>query len=346
MHWPVRSAFQNPVNYAAAVASELAYPLLRSISKLATRQPDNPSEWRRGLILSPNHLGDVLYRTASLRLLSEGLPNCQWDYLTAPKAKPLLEGNPYIDDILPWQQTNNPWSISKESFNKLKKRNYDVALCTSTFMAYKELTLALSLDIPNRVGYTNKGFSGLITYPITLGAHQPYPRYFRSMVEQITGNKSNTELRPEIYLDRIDYARAKTIIDNIEREPGTPLVACAPLSRATKGNWPPDLFLEKIKELFKGQKYHVVLCGSEDEMGILANYCSYPGIEASLVAGVMEVRDFAAFLQKCAAIVTADSGPRHIANAMGIPVYFMRNTVNPPAEAGPYCSTETDITLK
>jgi ADP-heptose:LPS heptosyltransferase len=42
-------------------------------------------------------------------------------------------------------------------------------------------------------------------------------------------------------------------------------------------------------------------------------------------------------------VFTADSGPRHLANAAGTPVVFVRNLWFPSAEAGPYCDTEVDV---
>ena len=42
-------------------------------------------------------------------------------------------------------------------------------------------------------------------------------------------------------------------------------------------------------------------------------------------------------------MLTSDSGPRHIANAAGVPVFFIRNLWSNRIESGPYIDTETDL---
>ncbi len=42
-------------------------------------------------------------------------------------------------------------------------------------------------------------------------------------------------------------------------------------------------------------------------------------------------------------MLTTDSGPRHIANAAGVPVFFFRNLRSDPVETGAYLDTETDF---
>ena len=65
--------------------------------------------------------------------------------------------------------------------------------------------------------------------------------------------------------------------------------------------------------------------------------------DVRVLAGQTSVLELAAFLGQCSALLTLDSGPRHLGNAAGIPVFFARNLSHSMIEAGRYCETETDL---
>jgi ADP-heptose:LPS heptosyltransferase len=78
----------------------------------------------------------------------------------------------------------------------------------------------------------------------------------------------------------------------------------------------------------------------ESDLRVLANQVEF---ECRILPGTLGLRAFAAFLEKCDAVLTLDSGNRHIANAVGTPVFFLRNPSVSRVESGAYCSTETDL---
>ncbi len=81
---PNRKRFRSSGKYALACGSEVLSPLLRALSRSDRETP--PQAWRRGLILGADHIGDVLYNTASLAHLRAGLPECHWSYVAEPPA--------------------------------------------------------------------------------------------------------------------------------------------------------------------------------------------------------------------------------------------------------------------
>ena len=127
-----RRAFRTRRKYLLGVASEISAPLLRLGARaLCGSGQSPPQEWRRGLILSHNHIGDVLYRTGSLPTLRSALPNCEWDYLAGPTSAEVLQGNPAIRRVFSYQTGEDSWSISRESFRTLREAKHDVVLCSN-----------------------------------------------------------------------------------------------------------------------------------------------------------------------------------------------------------------------
>jgi ADP-heptose:LPS heptosyltransferase len=87
----------------------------------------------------------------------------------------------------------------------------------------------------------------------------------------------------------------------------------------------------------------VVFCGASSDAARLSEIAEALPFDVRILAGDASLLQLAAFLQKCTALLTLDSGPRHIGNAVGIPVFFARNLSHSMIEAGKYCETETDL---
>ena len=339
------AAFRHKRNFALGLASEVASPLLRPIASALSKGPITPpSQWRKGLIIAHNHIGDVLYRTPSLRALLEGLPRCEWSFLTTRSSADVLKGNPHISGILPWNRGDNSWDIDSVHRKELAARRFDVALCTNTLRHYPDFILATTLGIPNRAGFTYKGLSGLITHPVPIDFPSPYAGYFRTMVGELIGRTPDWPLTPEIFLNESDSAEAQAVLAASGISGQKPVVACSLTTRQARGNWPVEFMVRSLNRARESMEIDVVLCGTaSDRERLNAIGAELLGGNVYIVAGALSLRGFAAFLRYCSALFTLDSGPRHLGNAVGTRVLFARNMSHSQVEAGKYCATETDI---
>lgn len=337
-------AFRRKTNLLLGAASEIASPILRPFARVASKGPQSePHQWRKGLILGHNHIGDVLYRTSSLSALHAGLPDCEWSYLTSATSAPILEDNPDIDEILPWSRSLEAWDIDSSHRDKLKAMGFDVVLCTNTLRHYPDLLLATWLGIPNRVGFTHKGLSALVTHAVPVEFPSPYAAYFRSMVGEITGEAPNWPLAPQIFLSDDDRDEAALALRIAGITPDMSFLACSLTTRQKHGNWPVRSMISVLRESQLTSDFQIVLAGSPDDAAALNSVAEELGGGVKVIAGKLSLRGFAAMLERSNAVFTLDSGPRHIGNAVGTPVIFARNMSHSQVEAGKYCDTETDI---
>jgi ADP-heptose:LPS heptosyltransferase len=339
--FPSSRPFRKKTNWLIALAVEAAGPVLRLRARARTGPPSKPAQWRKALILGDNHIGDLLYRSASLERLKAGLPECEFHYLAAPGSSDVLQGNPALAAIHPWLRSDSPLDMTPEHFAALKAMQFDAALSTNCIKYWPELLLALRLGIPNRVAYEYKGFSGWSTRPIPIRYPQPYPVYFRNYVAALTGQKPDWPLRPVIHATERDRLDADALWASLDR--GKPAIACFPTGRQPVGIWPAAHFAETLRALRQKSNVHVLLCGAAGDEPILSGLNKQFGLEADIVAGSLGVRALSCFLRRCALVLAADSGPRHIANAAGIPVFFVRNVNSNAIETGVYVDTETDL---
>lgn len=337
-------AFRKKHNRLLGIGSELIAPVLRlGGSVIARRPPSDPATWRTGLILGHNHIGDILYRTCSLQELRRHLPDCRWSYLTSATGREILGGNADIDEVIALNIGDDSWNLADEAFRELRRRDFDAVLCTNTIRYQPDLFLATSLGIPNRVAFTHKGLSGLATRSINPTYPSPFPAYFRTMVAAITGVEPSWSLHPRIFPDESDRRAAAAVIRESGLEGGTPIVAATIVTRQLHGNWPSPSLLNLLRELSSRASFRLALCGERNDAHVLESVSGELDQQSVVLAGKLTIRQFAAFLEDCAALVTIDSGPRHIGNAVKIPVYFFRNLLHSQVEAGRYCDTETDL---
>ena len=337
-----RAHFVTGHKYAAALATELAAPLLRLAARARTGPPLPPSEWRRGLVLGHTHIGDVLYRTASLPHLRAGLPNCEWDVLAAPASAPVLRGNPHVNEVLALNAGDQTWQLAPGGFSRLRDRRYDVVLATNSLDIHVDLLLATALGIPARVAFTYKGMSGLTTHPVPVHFPDTYPGYVRQIVAHATSRAPDWDLTPQIFLDDADAAEADRVWAEEGLDEGEPPIACSPTGRQ-RGVWPIDRMLAPVRLLHEELGAPVVLCGLPGEADVLAEAARRAGLPARVLAGRLSLRGFAAFVRRCRLLVASDSGPRHVGNAVGVPVAFTPNLTARRSETGPYCENELDL---
>ncbi len=307
--------------------------------------PSPPREWRRGLILGPTHIGDVLYNTASLPALRAGLPDCHWTYAAAGAAVQVLRGNPCLDEVVGYVEGDNYADWVAHLRAALAGREFDVVL-TYAQSAWRELIYAAAHGIPNCVGYVHKGFSGLVTHPVSIRVPQPAPAYFRDLVCQLTGAplESISSLRPHVYPtaaheQAVEAFRARAGLD----WHGPPILACAVTSRQPSGIWPQERHLEAILHVRQQVRCTVIYFGAESDAAALQRLAQQTGPGTHVLAGELDLASVVMLLRRCRAALTTDSGGRHLANAAGLPAVFVRNILVGRVETGAYCATEHDM---
>lgn len=342
MPLPRREAFRLRSHYVAALASEAVAPGLRAAARLRSRSAAPPAVWRRGIIIGHNHIGDVLYRTASLPHLRDALPDCEWHYLTTPGSAELLATNPHVGAVLPYARSDASWSLSAEHLRALHRNRYDVALCTNSVRHYPDLVLAAALGIGSRVAFDHKGLSGLITHPVPIPYPSPYPAYFRAMVAHVTGLEPRWCMRPEIFLSEADDELAAGRWRKLGLG-AAPVVACTFTTRQCVSVWPAAEYVRTLQLVRGRMNVDVVLCGGAGDRPLLERVAAAAPFPCSILAGDLTLRGFAAFLRRCAVLLATDSGPRHLANAVRTPVVFVRGIAGSRIEPGVYCDSEVDL---
>jgi ADP-heptose:LPS heptosyltransferase len=199
----------------------------------------------------------------------------------------------------------------------------------------------VALGVRNRVGFTFKGFSGLINHPVDTAFPAPYAAYFQNIVSSVTGIPPAWPLIPRIFPSSSDLQHADSAWKDLALGSGKRVVACSITTRQP-GAWPREHFLRALEIVSERTPVEIVLIGAANERAILEQASADCRAPCKLLPGTLNIRALAAFIGKCSAALVMDSGPRHIANAVATPVVFGRNLIFSRVEAGRYCENEID----
>lgn len=301
--------------------------------------PTPPSEWRRMLLTGADHIGDVLYLTASLPQLADGLPLCQLDFLCGSPADQILANNPHVRRVI-LRDAGDLWRRT------VRESGYDAILSYDSGQYVGSRFLGLSARIPNRIGYVHKGFSAWVTHPLPIRYPQPFAAYFRDAVASLTGKDGSWPLRPRVYPSPADRLLAAETANRIGLDSRHPAIACFCSSRQPRGVAPPELYMAVLAALQRVTPgVRIVLVGTASDQPVLEQIRAEAVPDASILAGALPLLPLVEFMRHFNLVLTSDSGPRHLANAAGVAVAFFRNVYFCPVEAGSYgLLSEVDLT--
>ncbi len=258
------------------------------------------------VVKAANWLGDAVMSLPTIRSLRAMHPRARLAVLTKPAFADLYRGVPAVDDILLHERGGVKQWV--RTVKELRKKRFDLALILPR--SFSSAVLIYSAKIPRRVGYAAEGRRILLTdapEPPRERVHRArtYHHLLRALGDPPPVRPPRLELLPEA----ADWAR--------ERLPGDDWIGLNP--GATYGiakQWPEERFIELGRRLAKRARIAVVGGPSEAKLGERV-----AGAVGGLnLAGRTGVSQLAAALARCSLLVTNDTGPMHVADAVGTPL--------------------------
>ena len=296
---------------------------------------------RRVLVLRHRAAGDLILTTPALRALRAGLPEARIEILVSRGTETILDENPDVDRVLTLDRRSLLDQASR--YAALAYGRYDLVLDMvsnprSAFMT--ALTRA-----PIRVGYDIPGRSGAYTVRVPrepMGPDGPIARYAaESPLDQVRalgieprGLHLTLVVSPEANAWAVRFLRATGLGER-------PLAACLPSGTWPSKTWMPERFAAAMDALHDSADA-LWLWGPGEEG--LARDCSARMKQPSTVAPVLGWQELAAVLKRSAVLVSNDSGPKHVAVALGIPTVTIFGPTHPGAwqpPAGPHVVVES-----
>jgi ADP-heptose:LPS heptosyltransferase len=290
--------------------------------KVYRRQdPDSP----RILVVSTTGLGDSLWGTPAVRAIKKHFPNGNLSLLTSQIGQQVYRNNPNIDDIF---VIKDPALFSLLNlFPQLKRKQFDTALIFH-FSWRPVLPFTYLAGPENIIGTEgiNKGLDHLLSHPIKNKPIHEIERRLK-IAEVIGVPPSPPEM--EFFLTEEENSAALSFLHD------TPYyVGMHPGSKDRFKQWNPKHFIAIGRRLAKEKNAKILITGDKSESKLATSIAeNIPG--ARSLAGKLPMRVTAALIEKLDLFITNDTGPMHLAFAMGTPTIAVFSPTDPKL-CGPY----------
>lgn len=300
------------------------------INNLATNPPTAP---KRILIVLNGAIGDVVRALPLLGRIRRGFPNAHLAWAVEPKSAPILEGHPWLDEIILYDRRNAPWS-----FLPFLKRVYDgrFDLAIDLQRHLKSGIIGLVSRAPERIGFSAEN-SKEWNHRFSTGRIAPQPEMRLKLLQyQAFGDLLGLPPTP------IEFGLTAS---DAQRERARDFLKGAPrpiLGVILGSSWPSRIYFPKsIAAVIRGvaDRNRVngdgpglfpVLLGGPEEIDLASEVMRELGSVGALnLAGKTSIRDLIAIFPECEVAFGPDSGPMHIAAAVGCPVVSLWGATSP-----------------
>lgn len=311
---------------AAKTSVKLAYLHLRKVLLVGgarmlrprlTSSVTAPAELRKILFIRTDRIGDMVLSTPALRAIRHALPGVHLTVLASRSNAPLLQHDPHVDRVLVWNQARR--SVAPIEFllqvRRLAKARYDAVIDPMTGPDLHTALIAWFSRAPIRIGFSGYGREAFFTRLCC-------PEKGRHTAELVLesarplGVRSN-DCMPHLRLLPAERLQARSQLTAIGLS-SRPVVAIHPGAHYPSQRWPTDYFARLAQQLKKDCRHSVVLLGGPDDRPLIAR------IRGSIGEGVAVfenhgLRQTAALIAEADALVCNNSGPLHLAVALGVP---------------------------
>ena len=279
------------------------------------------------LLARTDRIGDVVLTTAAFGPLRQRFPEARLRILVRPEIAPLLAADSRIEPV-PCPPGPGPkgfhWARFRHWLGRFRADRPDAAVFLHPD---NDLQLAAAFaGIPRRIGYRRQlgrcGLNETIPYRRHLGHRHEAACNF-DLLER-TGCPAPDGIRPALFLPETKEP---------ERPDGTdrPYAVFHPAAFGDKPRWPPAHYARLALALHGRCGWRIVLAGAEPHPETAAAFRAYglPGDAWTDRGGIDDLPGTASLLAGAAIVVSRDSGPAHMAAALGAPLVCLMGQCDP-----------------
>jgi heptosyltransferase I len=300
------------------------------------------------LIVRLSAIGDVIHTLPALHALRMHFPEAQITWLVEEAAAELLHGHPALDRVLIFKRKrwlaglySRSW---KEHYNaiiafirELRDTQYDLVIA---FQSLFKSGLLISLARGQRKIGFNRGME-----------HAEYSYlFFNERIPPVDMNQHAIqrnlmlleaigipipEITYQLPLYEPEQQAARNLLAQSKIDPAARLIALHPGTRWTSKQWSSPQFAALGDQLYAQLGAHLIFTGSPTDLPLIQEIMRQMHTPAYNLAGATSLKTLAAIFTHVQTLVAPDTGPLHLATAVGTPVVALFGPTA-PWRTGPY----------
>ena len=272
------------------------------------------AEARRILVVKLSSLGDALHALPAVAELRDRLP-ARVDWAVQPAFAPLVRSFSCVDRVFEIPRPSRPREWARSLLALRRAGPWDLVVDFQGLL--KSALVARAARAPRRIGPSFAREGSRLFYTELAGRRDKSRHAIDECFDVLRHLGIPVPAEPRFPLDV--PAPDPSALDPPELAGlSGPRIAVAPYSRWPSKNWPAERFSEAIRLLVRdhGARVHV-LGGPGDRAGAQA-IVDAAGVSAANHCGAFSLVESAGLLAHCSALLTNDSGPMHLAAALGV----------------------------
>ena len=271
---------------------------------------------RKILIRGPNWVGDAVLAIPAMKALRKRFSDAEITLLVRPWVAGLFTSAPFVDRV---------WSEPKPSrlgdwtriARAIRSGRFDLALLLPN--SFESALMMYVSRVPKRIGYATDGRGWMLTNSITPGgAARHQVDYYLALVKTLASNTARPSI--EIEATAEERSTARTLLKNEGIASDAAFLVLNPgAAYGSAKRWHEDRFAKTAGLLAKELRLQIALIGSEAERPIAEQIAAQIPGRSIVLNGKTSLETLIGVLAEASLMITNDSGPMHIAAALGIP---------------------------
>ena len=281
--------------------------------------------WQRILVRATNWVGDAVMSLPALEALRARFPRAEIVLASKPWVSEIYWHHPAVNRLIiykPNSEHRGPrgfWRFAQE----LKAERFDAVILFQN--AFHAAWMAWLARIPVRIGYARDGRSLLLDeaveppLPAAYG-HQAF-YYLQLLFRAGVIDKPQPVREIRLYLTDPELRWAAKKLDSLGLNGPRFLIGLNPgAAFGPSKRWLPERFAALADRLMGALNADVLIFGSSGERRLAEEMARAMEHTPTVLAGETSLRQLLVLMAQCRLIVTNDSGPMHLAAALGVPL--------------------------
>jgi lipopolysaccharide heptosyltransferase II len=294
---------------------------------------------RNVLALRLDAVGDVLMTIPAIRALRSS-PGRRVTMLTSSAGAEVARLVPEIDGVLvydaPWMKASPARDDARSdlaTIERLRSEGFDAAAIFTVYSQNPQpaAMLCYLADIPRRLAHSREPAYGLLTDRIADPEPEQLVRH--EVVRQLDLVAAVGCRTPDrslsIRIGRGAFERADAVLDALGIDRGRPWAVLHPGASAPSRRYPPEAFAAAASELAETHGWQIVLPGGSSDRDVVEAVRTKMRARAFRVPDDLGLEELAAVLARASLLIANNSGPAHLAAAVGTPVVELYALTNP-----------------
>lgn len=284
------------------------------------------NSFRNILICAPNWLGDAVHSLPAVHAVRKGIPKAKITVIARAHCADVYRGCPDIDDCVPVPGSSLTGRFRE--YSRLRSLRFDLAILFPN--SFESALMALAIGIPHRIGYRRDLRSFLLTRSIDSGDRHRIHRidYYMRLLT-LLGLEEGERIFP-FHISEEEEKAAENLLAEQGVSPDKPMAAIHfGAAFGTAKAWPLERYAELCDRLADRLRVRVAVFGGPSELALLPRFQGSLRSNPIILVGKTPLKVLAALIRRCGLFVSHDTGPLHLAYALGTPTVTLFGPTHP-----------------